>query len=204
MRPTFRTRGFLLCMLLSPTASIASSGGGATTYLGFAALFGSVFGFGMSLLTLQKSWSALKGYVVTLASGLAIMTVIGSLIEHSLSWENLLRVAIAALICTPVQLTIFFAIGYGTNRQRHAYAASQRIRRKAELQKLAAGLSEEDLVLLGTCPNCEKVVRLSCDECQTCKASFAEGSAWKVLPLLSELSVRNPTLGERFESKLKN
>lgn len=183
MRTIFRSRGALICALLSPTSSIASDGGGALDYLGFVALFGSVFGLGMSFLSLQNSWSALKGYLVTLVSGLAIMTVVGVLIEHSWTWDTLFRMAVAALICTPIQLTVFFAIGYATNKQKYVIAATQRSRLKADLQKFAPGLSADELAFLGTCPNCEKVVRLSCEECQNCKATFADGSAWKVLPL---------------------
>ncbi len=183
MQTVFRSRGALLCALLSPTTSIASDGGGALTYLGFVALFGSVFGFGMSVLSLQCSRPPLKGYLVTLASGLAIMTVVGALIEDNWSWDTLRRAAVAALIYTPVQLTVFFALGYGTNKQRHVYAASLRSKRKADLEEFAPGHSADELALLGTCPNCESVVRLDCEECQNCKATFTDGSAWKVLPL---------------------
>jgi hypothetical protein len=42
-------------------------------------------------------------------------------------------------------------------------------------------LSLIDQSLIGHCPNCREPLRLSVQECWRCDASFAEGSAWKVL-----------------------
>lgn len=54
----------------------------------------------------------------------------------------------------------------------------------AEVKKLqgeAARQAEEGLPK-GACPNCNKTIPLASLECKHCRASFVEGSAWRVLP----------------------
>lgn len=35
---------------------------------------------------------------------------------------------------------------------------------------------------MGTCPNCSSVIPMSSIDCPRCKASFGEGSTWKIAP----------------------
>jgi hypothetical protein len=35
---------------------------------------------------------------------------------------------------------------------------------------------------MGTCPNCSATIPISAKDCPKCKASFGEGSTWKVAP----------------------
>ena len=44
-------------------------------------------------------------------------------------------------------------------------------------------LSAVATALLGTCPNCRKVIRLSSANCLNCGAVFGPGSTWKVDPI---------------------
>ena len=44
-------------------------------------------------------------------------------------------------------------------------------------------LSGVNRSLLGTCPNCRNVIRLTAEKCSRCDAMFGAGTTWKIEPL---------------------
>jgi len=68
---------------------------------------------------------------------------------------------------------------HGTNRSMPTSLASDSPAK--ELSPVGEDLSNVDSFLLGHCPNCEQLLRLSATECSRCKAVFGEGSNWKVM-----------------------
>ena len=60
-------------------------------------------------------------------------------------------------------------------------ADRQKLIELKELEGEAARQAEERLPR-GICPNCNSTIPLASLECKHCRASFGEGSAWRVLP----------------------
>lgn len=60
-------------------------------------------------------------------------------------------------------------------------AERQQLAEVKQLQGEAARQAEEQLPK-GICPNCKNTIPLASLECKHCRASFDQGSAWRVLP----------------------
>ncbi len=68
-------------------------------------------------------------------------------------------------------------------------AADARRRSEVEterLSRLSAAQRAEEVAPKGLCPNCDKMVAISSEECKHCHASFGVGSVWKVRALPRE------------------
>ena len=64
---------------------------------------------------------------------------------------------------------------------------AQQAREQAKKDAANARLAEEqrqyDSLPKGRCPSCDAVILMAAQECPKCRALFATGSAWKVLPI---------------------
>lgn len=190
-----RTRVTLLLLgltMLPHTANADDMGGGVVLFLARTVVLSCGLGFGLSIFSAAKRLPSAPSYFVTLALGVFIDALIGTLVAEHWSWRTPVFVLIGSAYIVPVPLTIAFALGYAVSKERRdegsskngeclvTYPPTHTLARKAETDD---DLSAVDRALLGTCPNCRNVIRLNSEECPRCKATFGEGSAWKITPL---------------------